>query len=121
MLKGNSYINPLLFQEYSKIPKEERRRSDISFDISYRILKILERKGWSKTDLAKAMGKKESEVSKWVSGQHNFTVQTIAKIETVLGEDIISVKKYRIPASEYKSSLPEKRNWLNEPEGPKYK
>lgn len=121
MLKANNYIDPLFLQEYLKIPKEDRRKSDISFDISCRILNILERKGWSKTDLAKAMGKKESEISKWISGQHNFTIQTIAKIETILGEDIISVKKYRTSATVYKCALAGKRNWLNEPESPDYK
>ena len=103
-----------------KIPKEDRRRYDISFDISCRILNILERKGWSKTELAKAMGKRESEISKWMSGLHNFTIQTIANIETVLGEDIISVKKYRTSSTVYKGSSLEKGNWLNEPEEPGY-
>lgn len=120
MLKGYNYKNSLLHQEYLEIPKEDRRRYDISFDISCRILNILERKGWSKTELAKAMGKRESEISKWMSGLHNFTIQTIANIETVLGEDIISVKKYRTSSTVYKGSSLEKGNWLNEPKEPGY-
>ena len=83
-------------------------------DIPYRIIEILNRKGWNQSDLAKTMGKKEAEISKWLSGAHNFTIATIAKIETALGEDIITIKKYRKPVEGY-GSLPEgRRRWLCE-------
>ncbi|MBK8969134.1 MAG: helix-turn-helix transcriptional regulator [Lewinellaceae bacterium] len=44
-------------------------------------------------DLAAALGKSESEVSKWLAGAHNFTLKSIAKLEAVLGEDILVVAK----------------------------
>lgn len=43
-------------------------------------------------DLAAAMGKQRSEVSKWLSGQHTFTTKTITKIEEVLAQDIIHIE-----------------------------
>ncbi|MBE6229702.1 MAG: helix-turn-helix domain-containing protein [Bacteroidales bacterium] len=46
-------------------------------------------------DFARAAGKKEAEISKWMSGQHNFTIRTIAKIENVLGDKILHVKQFR--------------------------
>ena len=55
-----------------------------------------------------------------MSGQHNFTIATIAKIEAVLGEDIISVKKYRKPVSGYAQMSKEKRQWLSENGRSKY-
>jgi transcriptional regulator with XRE-family HTH domain len=42
-------------------------------------------------DLAKKMGKTEAEVSVWLSGQHNFTLKTLAKISVALEEDLIKV------------------------------
>ena len=36
-----------------------------------------------------------------MSGQHNFTIATIAKIEVALGEDILSVKHFRKAESAY--------------------
>ena len=42
-------------------------------------------------DLAKALGKNESEISKWLSGSHNFTLKTIARIEDVLGDKLLEV------------------------------
>ncbi|HMG84070.1 MAG TPA: helix-turn-helix transcriptional regulator [Ferruginibacter sp.] len=39
--------------------------------------------------LAKAMDKEPSEISKWLSGLHNLTHETIVKMELVLGQKII--------------------------------
>ncbi len=98
------YADPLFKEYLEKIPTEERRETDLSFDIAKRIYDILKRKGWSQADFAKAAGKKEAEISKWLSGQHNFTIRTIAFIETVLGEGIVSVRKYRTSSVESKNA-----------------
>ncbi len=50
--------------------------------ISNQISHILDQKGWSQNDLAKAMQKEPSEVSKLLSGLHNITLMSIANIET---------------------------------------
>tara|TARA_R110000868_G_C10941816_1_gene767143 strand:+ start:1123 stop:1491 length:369 start_codon:yes stop_codon:yes gene_type:complete len=62
--------------------------------IANKIARILKEKGIGKSEFAKKMGKNSpSEVSKWLSGTHNFTVKTIAKIEHTLGVDLIHVEK----------------------------
>lgn len=60
-----------------------------SMAISKLISEILDRKGLNQKYLADGLGKKESEISKWLRGTHNFTFKTIGKIETVLGESLI--------------------------------
>ena len=92
-----TYINPEFQEMLDFVPKHIGRKVDLSFDIAKRIYDILKRKGWSQADFAKAAGKKEAEISKWMSGHHNFTIGTIAFIESVLDEGIISVKQYRSP------------------------
>ena len=81
---------------------EERRKSiskDVdlfigqSFDIVDRIHVILAKQGKEQKDLARLLDKNESEISKWMSGTHNFTINTLAKIQAVLGESIIQVTK----------------------------
>lgn len=114
------YSDPLFEELLSQIPYESRRSSELSFDVSARILEIIERKGWSQADFAKAMGKKESEISKWLGGGHNFTISTIARIEAVLGEDILSVKRYRKPVSGYNQMSEAKRRYLSEKRQEKY-
>lgn len=68
-----------------------KKRMDISVSIANRIFVILEAKGMSQKDLAICLGKTETEVSRWLSGMHNLTISTIAKISIALGEEIITV------------------------------
>lgn len=56
------------------------------------IFNILDRKRLTQKDLAMALGKSPSEVSRWMTGLHNFSFKTIAKIEEALGEELVFVK-----------------------------
>lgn len=60
--------------------------------ITENIRLALEQKGWKAFDLAKALDKSPSEVSKWLTGMHNLTLKSITKLETVLGVDLINVE-----------------------------
>jgi len=72
-----------------KVPAEIKSMVSRSIATAKEINKILERQGKNQRDLANMLGKKESEISKWMRGTHNFTYLTICKIENVLGERII--------------------------------
>ena len=69
---------------------EMKKQMELSVSIANRIYRILEEKGMNQKDLARLMGKTETEVSRWLSGMHNLTTSTIAKISIALGEDIIT-------------------------------
>ena len=123
MRKTTTYYadhDPMFDELVAQIPKETMRHHNILIEIGDRIDEILKRKGWSQTEFAKAMGKRDSEISKWLGGGHNFTIATITKIEAILGEDIISVKKYRKPVSSYAMMPEERRRLLNDEARPKY-
>ncbi len=79
--------------ELEKIPIDPaiHRFVDASFDLSDRIHEILESKGISQKELAEMLGKKESQVSKWMTGTHNFTIKTLALLEVKLGVSIFQV------------------------------
>lgn len=68
-----------------------RQKVNLSFQIVDRIHDILTAKGYKQKDLAKMLGKSEAEISKWMRGTHNFTLDTIMNIEDVLGERILVV------------------------------
>lgn len=70
---------------------EMKKRMDISVAIANRIYEILDAKGMSQKDLAQELGKTETEVSRWLSGMHNLTIGTIAKISIALDENLITV------------------------------
>jgi transcriptional regulator with XRE-family HTH domain len=61
--------------------------------IATKVARILKEKGMSKGEFAEKLGKSPSEISKWLSGTHNFTIKTIAKIENTLGESLIYIEK----------------------------
>ncbi len=81
----------IIEQRRKSVNPETRRTVDFSFLIVDRIHEILERKGLRQKDLAMRLGKKEPEISKWMRGTHNFTIDTLISIENALGEPIISV------------------------------
>jgi len=60
--------------------------------IANKIASLLDSKGMKPVDLAVAMGKQRSEISKWLSGQHTVATKTITKIAKVLCEDIIHIE-----------------------------
>ena len=66
-------------------------RINFSFMIVDRIHDILEERGLKQKDLADMLGKKESEISKWMRGTHNFTIDTILNIQDALGQPILQV------------------------------
>jgi predicted transcriptional regulator len=78
-------------QEIAKVPIELKLELDLSFAIADKIDAIIKEKGMTQKEFAKKMNKTEAEVSRWLSGTHNFTLKTIAKITNVLGESIINI------------------------------
>lgn len=70
-------------------PEDIERFVDKGLDISQQILAAMKEKGWTQKDLASALGKSDPEISKWLSGTHNLTLRSIAKIEAALDADII--------------------------------
>lgn len=88
--------NPLFRECLAAIPEERKAEFDLSFAIATRIDEVLKRKGMTQRELAQRLGKRESEVSKWLTGRHNFTTNTIARISLALGAAIINV-----PSSSY--------------------
>jgi transcriptional regulator with XRE-family HTH domain len=64
-------------------------------DIVLRINQILQAKGYTQKDLADRMNKKPSEINKWLKGNHNLTLRTLARLEAELGEPIITISTQR--------------------------
>jgi ribosome-binding protein aMBF1 (putative translation factor) len=62
-------------------------------NIVVRIKQLMAEKGYTQKDLAEKMNKKPSEINKWLKGNHNLTLKTLAKLEAELGEPIIFTSK----------------------------
>ncbi|MBO5834496.1 MAG: helix-turn-helix transcriptional regulator [Bacteroidales bacterium] len=73
------------------VPENVRREVDLSFAIANRIDFLIKQRGLTKKQFAEALGKRPSEVSKWLGGHHNFTLRTIALISAFFNESIVDV------------------------------
>jgi len=83
--------SPILQQALNDVPDDVRREVSLSFAIADRIADLLAQQGMTQKAFARKMGKSEPEVSAWLTGRHNFTLRTIARISSVLGTDIVKV------------------------------
>ena len=73
------------------VPDNIKREVALCFDISDKIDAFMKERGLSKKQFADAIGKRPCEITKWLSGQHNFTISTLAKISSFFDCPIISV------------------------------
>jgi len=77
----------------AKMPKDIKIFVDKYADIVVRINQLLKEKGFTQKELARKMNKKPSEISKWLNGNHNLTLRSIARLEAELGENILYVPR----------------------------
>ena len=99
-----------LFDEiHNSITPAELEKVEKKMSIAGKLEDAMIAKGWKNQDLMLALGKKNpSEISKWLSGTHNFTIDTLIDIERVLGITLLnlrnkplqSVKTYRFQIAE---------------------
>ena len=79
-------------QMVEDVPSSVKIEVDLSFAIADRINSLMTKKGLTKKEFALSLGKKPSEVTKWLSGQHNFTIRTLALFTNFFKEDIIILR-----------------------------
>ena len=72
------------------VKPEDENFTSLNIDITMQVVKLLKEMNWSQKTLAKKMGKSEAELSKWLSGAHNLTLKSIAKIQVAIGRDIVT-------------------------------
>ncbi len=93
---ATKYVDPLFAEILKGIPPQTSYEVGYSYDIATVLHNVLERKGWSQVEFARRLGKKESEISKWLSGVHPFTMKTMAKISAAINDDFLClVSDYR--------------------------
>lgn len=86
--------NPLMEQLRQEAKAIDKALIDESFALADRIAFLLKKHNMSQRELADKLGKRESEISKWLSGGHNFTQATLTRISLAIGERI-----YEIPGA----------------------
>ena len=99
-MASKAYLNAL-----KEIPKDIQNDVIGSLDIANEIHLVLEQKNLCAADLAKMLNKSESEISKWLTGLHNFTYKTLRKISDALEVDLLVTNSSKIAEYEKKIGL----------------
>lgn len=84
--------NKLMEQCRKSISPEVKEMVNLSVQMADRIFDILEEKNITQREFAKLIGKKESEISKWLTGIHDFTLTEISKIQSVTNKQTAHYK-----------------------------
>lgn len=90
--------------------------SKISNLIAFEILERLDELGWSQKKLAEKMEVSPQQVNKWVKGNENFTIATLARLGEVLQTKLIEVpsraevvikETVKLPKTTFEYKIPE--------------
>ncbi|WP_221656768.1 helix-turn-helix domain-containing protein [Bacteroides salyersiae] len=76
----------------AQVPANVKDEVDLSFAIADKLDTLMKEKGLSKKEFADAIGKRPSEVTKWLSGQHNFTIRTLSMLSAFFGKALVEIR-----------------------------
>ena len=86
--------------------EDKLRRTRNRMLVAVAIADALKAKGISQKQFAAMTGRSESEISEWLSGDRNFTIDTLSDINKYLGIELLSVSGMRTaPVSQEPSRL----------------
>lgn len=91
-IKKGTFLDLIL----SDISEDEVRRTASKMAIAAKIAKTLEKRNMSQKEFSRILGKRPSEISKWLSGKHNFTTDTLSDIEHALDIHLLDIER-RLP------------------------
>jgi ribosome-binding protein aMBF1 (putative translation factor) len=86
-------------------PKTERWREQVEFrnankdwlrksaQIAIKVLRVLREKKMTQVQLAELLAVKPQQINKILRGRENLTLETIGKLEVVLGIELIKIEK----------------------------
>lgn len=82
--------------ERAKARLSRKGYTRISKKIAIAILVQLDELNWKQVNLAEKMGVSPQQVSKWVKGNENFTLETLSKLGDVLGIELVKVPEIKV-------------------------
>ncbi|HEY6082286.1 MAG TPA: helix-turn-helix transcriptional regulator [Chitinophagaceae bacterium] len=91
--KAENYSSHLLESMLNLITPEEQTNIDRKMMLAAKIYDGMKAKGWNQVKFAEEMGKQPSEISKWLSGTHTFTSDTLWAIGDKLDIELLPVRQ----------------------------
>lgn len=91
--EAKNYSSKAIRDLLSGMSETDYKKVEAKMQIAAMIEDGIAARGWKKKDLAHALHKKQSEITRWMSGTHNFTLETLVDIEQVLGISLLNYHK----------------------------
>lgn len=86
--KARKYSSSILKGMLYEVSPMETEQIKVKMQLAARIEDCMHENSWSKSQFAKQMKKNPSEITKWLSGTHNFTIDKLVEIAHTLGVDL---------------------------------
>lgn len=93
MSKAENYESNILNEIFDEVTPSELKKVEKRMLLAQKISEGIKAKGWKKIDIARALNKYPSEITKWLSGTHKFNSDTLFDIEEILGIDLITTQQ----------------------------
>ncbi|RTQ52377.1 helix-turn-helix domain-containing protein [Hymenobacter gummosus] len=84
-----SFLDDLM----AEVPQDEHVVVALIADLADQVKAEMQAQGLTRRALAQRLGKSESEVTKWLSGMHNLTLHSVAKLSVALQTDLFTTRR----------------------------
>lgn len=89
--RARNYESKLLKNFFGNVDKTELKKTESKMMLSVLIMEGITKKELTKKEFAAEMKVMPSVVTRWLSGTHNFTVETLVDIELLLNVKLLNV------------------------------
>jgi Helix-turn-helix. len=87
-IKARKYSSSKLKELIDEVTPLEMEQTKTKMQLAARIEDCMRNKGWNKSQFAEQFGKNPSEITKWLSGTQNFTIDVLIEIAHTLGVEL---------------------------------
>lgn len=81
---ARKYTSKSISKLLAEITPVEKLQTSTKMSLAARLDDLITARGWGKSEFAAKVNKNPSEITKWLSGTQNFTIDTLAEIGIVL-------------------------------------
>lgn len=97
MAKAPNYDSEVLRRIKDRRDPTQTAKTQTRMLIAAKIYEQMQKQGVSKSQLANLLGQRPSVVTKWLSGTHNFTIDTLVDVGRVLNFDLLNQEDAQQP------------------------
>jgi transcriptional regulator with XRE-family HTH domain len=89
--KARKYNSSILQELLDEVSPLEMEQTKTKMKLAARIEDYMRAKGWNKSQFAEKVGKNPSEITKWLSGTQNFTVDVLTEIASTFDIELTAL------------------------------